>query len=253
MRRVRFFYQGRVHLAGLEDEYAVTTGGLRIPAGEIETWLPPIQPNHMYVAALNYKGIFEDLELEKPITEPVFFQKFNTTAVGHSAAVFCPPSASDGLQCEAELLAVIGRPCRHVPPEQALEYVSGYLIGNDVAIPHLITRQHARPPFRAKQHDTFGPMGPWFVDRQELPDPHNLTIKTYINNQLLQSSNTCEMVYSIPELIASLSTYLTLCPGDIIWSGTPRGCVLAKPGDIMAVEIQGLGRLENKVTGGDPP
>jgi 5-oxopent-3-ene-1,2,5-tricarboxylate decarboxylase/2-hydroxyhepta-2,4-diene-1,7-dioate isomerase len=145
-----------------------------------------------------------------------------------------------------ELVVIIGRRCRRVRPEDAWEVIAGYTIGNDVTARDFVGNFY-RPPVRAKGQDTFGPMGPWQVTPDELPDPHNLTLRLYVNGRLAQEGHTSRMIHRIPELIAYISSFMTLDPGDTLWTGTPRGIVPVRPGDVMRLEIEGIGALENPV------
>jgi len=153
---------------------------------------------------------------------------------------------------EAELAVVIGRRCRGASVSEALDYVAGYTCLNDVS-----ARDFQRGDgqwVRAKSQDTFGPMGPYLVTPDEIPDPQTLPIRCSVNGQLLQDSNTGKMIFPVNELIAFLSRGITLEPGDVISTGTPHGIgavrkppVFLKPGDEVVVEIEGVGRLSNPV------
>lgn len=246
MKRIRCFYEGRTVCGVLDGTYVLTSSGERIPETEIKDWLVPLKPNNMLVAALNYQGVFEEQQLEKPLTDPVIFQKFNTTLTGHRGEVIFPEGAED-LVCENELLVVIGKSGRKISRENAFNYVAGYTIGNDLTIASRMPKQHGRPPLKAKQYDTFGPVGPWLVDKEDVADAQALELRTYVNGELKQKGNTSEMLFDISYLIAYISQYMTLSPGDIIWTGTPCGVVRVKPGDVMRLEIEGLGALENVI------
>lgn len=147
---------------------------------------------------------------------------------------------------EAELAVVIGRTGRRIRREEAMEYVRGYTIANDVTVRDFVGNMY-RPPIRAKGFDTFGPMGPYLVDRDDIADPHSLAVRTYVNGVLRQSGNTRDLIFQIETLIEFISSFMTLRPGDVLWTGTPRGISPVKPGDVIAIEIEGLGRLENPV------
>jgi 5-oxopent-3-ene-1,2,5-tricarboxylate decarboxylase/2-hydroxyhepta-2,4-diene-1,7-dioate isomerase len=246
MKHVRFFHKGRTVCGFIDGGEVVTYDEDRIPLGDVNNWLCPIEPHNMFVAALNYEGIFDDQQLEKPITDPVIFQKFNTTLIGHRGNVIFPNCAED-LACENSLLVVIGKGGRKINRKNTFQHIAGYMIGNDVTIPSRITEQHSRPPLKAKQFDTFGPAGPCLVDRDDIINVQSLEIKTYINGDLKQISSTAKMTYDIGDLIEYISSYMTLCRGDVIWTGTPRGVVKVQPGDVMRLEIEGLGVLENTV------
>jgi len=159
---------------------------------------------------------------------------------------------SEKLDYEGELGFVIGRRCRHVPKERAREVIAGYLVVNDVSV----RDWQARAPTMTlgKSFDTHGPIGPWIVTPDEVPDPHALDLKTWVNGGLRQSSNTHHMIFNCYEQVEVLSTAFTLEPGDIVSTGTCSGVgVLMKPrgylkiGDVVRVEVEGIGYIENRV------
>lgn len=244
MKHARFFYKGRVVNAVLDGETLVDPSGKRYYPEEIEVWLPPVIPNNMVAAAINYSDHAAELGFEKP-EEPVLFHKVNTTLLGHKGLVHYPEGA-EYMHYENEVLVVIGKTGKNIPEKSAMDYVAGYTIGNDLTVRDFL-RPYYRPPLKVKNFDTFGPMGPFFVDRDDIEDIENLSIKTYVNGELRQQGNTKGLVFSIPELIAFISSFMTINPGDVIWTGTPEGISPVKPGDVMRLEIEGLGALENKV------
>ena len=145
-----------------------------------------------------------------------------------------------------ELVAVIGRRARKVKAADAYDYVMGYTIGNDVTIRDFVTNFY-RPPVKAKGFDTFGPVGPYIVTADEIANPDNLNLRTYVNGVLKQQGNTRDFIYTIPVLIEYISDFMTLEPGDTIWTGTPQGISHIHPGDQLRLEIDGIGALENTV------
>jgi 2-keto-4-pentenoate hydratase/2-oxohepta-3-ene-1,7-dioic acid hydratase in catechol pathway len=156
------------------------------------------------------------------------------------------------LDYEGELVVVIGRRARHVPRERALEYVAGYMVGNDVSVRDWQLRSPTTTI--GKSFDTHGPIGPWITTTDEIPDPDKLQLRTLVNGEPRQATSTGEMVFSIPEQIEHLSTAFTLEPGDLLFTGTPEGVgLLMKPpryltvGDRVRVEIDGLGAIENEI------
>ena len=156
---------------------------------------------------------------------------------------------------EAELAVVIGKPARNVSKKDALDYVLGYMCSNDVSARIWQSKRGGSQWCRGKGFDTFAPLGPVLVTRDEVPDPNALAITSSLNGETMQSSNTKDMIFDVPTLISFLSEDTTLLPGTVILTGTPEGVgwarnpkVLLKPGDTIAVEIEGLGRLENPVT-----
>lgn len=162
------------------------------------------------------------------------------------------PKVSDKLDYEAELGVVIGQRCRHVPRERAREVIAGYTVCNDVSVRDWQRRSATMT--LGKSFNTTGPIGPWIVTDDEVADPHALQMRMYVNGELLQEVSTGEMIYDIYDQIAYLSTVMTLEPGDLIATGTPSGVGAArqpprflKVGDVMRVEIEGIGHIQNTV------
>jgi 2-keto-4-pentenoate hydratase/2-oxohepta-3-ene-1,7-dioic acid hydratase in catechol pathway len=214
--------------------------------------LPPIPPPEKIICiGLNYLDHAIETGAEPP-TEPVVFSKFNTALVGHGDAIELP-SISSEVDYEAELVVVIGKVARHVSVDAALSYVAGYTCGHDVSARDW---QKGRPGGQwllGKSFDTFAPVGPVLVTADEIPDPSNLTVRMYLGDEKVQESTTQQLIFSIPQLIAHLSTIMTLKPGDLIFTGTPPGVGAArKPprflqnGDVCTVEVPQIGRLTNR-------
>jgi acylpyruvate hydrolase len=192
-------------------------------------------------------------EQNQPLPErPILFSKFTTCLNGHRRPIVKPPE-TEMLDYEVELVVVIGRRARKVARAEALDYVAGYMIGNDVTARDIQKRDGQW--VRGKSFDTFAPVGPYLVTTDEVPDPSNLDIKCWVNGELRQDSNTRNLVFDVPTLIENLSAGITLEPGDLLFTGTPGGVGMYRnppsflqPGDEIAMEIEGLGRLENRVT-----
>jgi 2-keto-4-pentenoate hydratase/2-oxohepta-3-ene-1,7-dioic acid hydratase in catechol pathway len=186
---------------------------------------------------------------------PVVFSKFSSCAIGPSEQIVIPPGST---QCdfEAELAFVIGRRARNVSCEKALDHVFGYTNFNDVSARDF---QFADGQWqRGKSCETFAPMGEYILTADEISDPQDLSIQLRLNGETMQDSNTCQMIFGIAELIEFLSRYITLEPGDVVATGTPPGVgfarkppVYLKDGDVVEVEIAGLGVLSNPVLGGE--
>ena len=182
---------------------------------------------------------------------PVFFTKPPTCVVGPGADVI-HHAATHALDYEVELAVVIGKRGRNIPEERALEYVFGYTIMNDVTARDL-QRRHEQW-FKGKSLDTFAPLGPAVVHRSAIADPQNLTLRLRVNGEVRQNASTRSMVFSVAQLIASLSAGMTLEPGDILATGTPEGVAMGRtpppwlrPGDIVEAEIEGIGVLRNRI------
>lgn len=211
---------------------------------------PVPRPGKVIAVGLNYHAHAAEGGAAIPAS-PMLFAKFPTAVVGPDASVEWDPDLTDAVDLEAELGVVIGRLARRVPEETALEHVLGYTCINDVSARDL---QYADRQFvRAKSLDTFCPMGPVLVTRDEIPDPGRLAVRSYRNGQLMQDGHTSDLIFSVPYLVAFCSRAFTLEPGDVIATGTPAGVgwyrdprVTMHDGDVMSVEIEGIGRLENR-------
>jgi 2-keto-4-pentenoate hydratase/2-oxohepta-3-ene-1,7-dioic acid hydratase in catechol pathway len=182
---------------------------------------------------------------------PIFFTKVPETVIGPGDAILIDPSVSAKIDYEGELAVIIGKAGRNIPAASAMDHVWGYTIVNDVTARDL-QRRHQQWLI-GKSQDTFCPMGPWAVTRDEI-DLADTAIRTYVNGELRQDGNTRDLIFGVPELIAALSNGITLKPGDIIATGTPAGVGLGfdpprylKDGDVVRVEVEGIGVLENPV------
>jgi 5-oxopent-3-ene-1,2,5-tricarboxylate decarboxylase/2-hydroxyhepta-2,4-diene-1,7-dioate isomerase len=232
-------FQGTVQA----DGRLATPGGTLYERDKV-IWLPPATPSKVLGLALNYADHAQELNMASP-PEPALFFKPISSLVGHQAHVYYPAGVQY-MHYEVELVVVIGQTCRHVKPEEAEDYIAGYTIGNDVTVRDFVGDFY-RPPVRAKGYDTFGPVGPYLVTPDEIDDPADLELRTYVNGELRQQGNTGQLLRPVPELIAFISMIMTLEPGDMIWTGTPKGISHVYPGDVMRLEIEGLGALENRV------
>ena len=219
--------------------------------GEVRL-LAPVLPQKFLAIGLNYADHIAESGMEAP-EFPVFFNKQQTCVVGPGDDVHMP-RVSTLLDYEGELAVVIGKRCRHVPAERAHEVIAGYTISNDVSVRDWQLRSPTMT--MGKSFDTHGPLGPWIVTPDELGDPHDLSIKTYVNDELRQDGNTSEMIYDCFQQVAHLSEAFTLEPGDVIATGTPAGIGavrqpfpegLLKVGDVVRIEIEGIGELRNTV------
>ena len=214
--------------------------------------LAPTQPRKFLAIGLNYGDHIAESGIDAP-EYPVFFNKQVTCVVGPDDDVHMP-RVSSLLDYEGELAVVIGTRCRHVPEDRAHEVIAGYTITNDVSV----RDWQLRTPTMTigKSFDTHGPLGPWIVTGDELGDPHQLGLKTYVNGELRQNGSTSEMIYNCFQQIAHLSAAFTLEPGDVIATGTPAGIGAArqpfpdgllKVGDEVRIAIDGIGELRNTV------
>jgi 2-keto-4-pentenoate hydratase/2-oxohepta-3-ene-1,7-dioic acid hydratase in catechol pathway len=215
---------------------------------------PPIpDPEKILCMGLNYRDHAEEAQLPLPEV-PLFFAKFRNSLIGPNDEIVLPPAASGQVDYEAELAVVIGRRCRDVAAEQALDYVAGAMALNDVSARDL--QLQVSQWMMGKAIDTFAPCGPALVTLDELGDLQDLGIRTRVNGETLQDANTSLMVFGVAEAIAFLTRVMTLEPGDIIATGTPAGVGMARDpqvwlhsGDVVEVEIDGVGTLRNTVRG----
>jgi len=226
-------------------------GGKAVALGEVRLHAPISRPEKIVAIGLNYEDHAAETGAEIP-EKPVVFTKYPNTIVGPGEPIRIPPIAEQ-IDYEAELAVVIGRTARNVPESEALEYVFGYANANDVSARDLQFSEGGQWT-RSKSLDTFMPLGPFVVTRDEVPDPQSLSIRATLNGEVVQDGTTSKMIFSVAELVAFLSTGMTLVPGDVIITGTPPGVGMArdpqlwmKPGDEVSIEIEGLGTLTNPV------
>ncbi len=209
----------------------------------------PVQPSKIIAIGQNYFDHVREQNAKMP-ERPIVFAKFPTTIIGQGDEIRWEPALSDNIDWEAELAVVIGRTARRVQAERAYDYVFGYTVANDVTARDL--QKSDGQWVRAKSFDTFCPLGPWIVTADEIPQPHGLPIRTWVNGELMQNSHTDQLIFRIPELIEFLSRAFTLLPGDVILTGTPPGVGafrnpprFLRDGDVVTVEVEGIGRLTN--------
>jgi 2-keto-4-pentenoate hydratase/2-oxohepta-3-ene-1,7-dioic acid hydratase in catechol pathway len=212
--------------------------------------IPIERPGKIVAVGMNYRDHAAEAGLEVP-ERPVFFGLWPSSLIGPGEAIVIP-SVSAKVDYEAELGVVIGERCRGVRVERALDVVAGYTCFNDVSARDLQFQDGQWT--RSKSLDTFSPVGPHVVPAKEIPDPQALRIRCLLNGEPMQDSATAEMVFSVAELVAAISRGVTLEPGDLIATGTPAGVGFTRqpprylePGDEIAVEIEGIGRLTNPV------
>lgn len=245
MRVARFLADGREHRGSPADDPGVLLDedGDRHLEADV-TFLPPIRPRTVLALALNYAEHAEEFDMAAP-EDPALFLKPPNTWIGNRVPVVYPRGA-EYVHYEVELAVAIGRRSRRVPAADAMGVVKGYTIANDLVVRDFVGDFY-RPPVKAKGWDTFCPLGPWLVTADEVPDPHDLELRAYVNGELRQKGHTGAMVRRIPELIEHISGFMTLEEDDVILTGTPKGVSPVRPGDVMRLEIDGLGALENPV------
>lgn len=248
MRLARFAADGMVQHGVMADNDTVILGnhGAAYRADEV-TWLPPVVPGKVVGLALNYADHASELGMSSP-EEPALFFKPLSSLIGHRAPVIAPRNI-EYMHYEVELAVVLGRAARRVRAGAAMDYVKGYTIANDVTIRDFV-HDFYRPPVKAKGFDTFGPLGPYLVV-DEISDPHNLELRAYVNGEQRQTGHTSMFIRDIPTLIEYITEFMSLEPDDIILTGTPKGISHVYPGDVMRLEVDGLGALENRIVEDD--
>jgi 2-keto-4-pentenoate hydratase/2-oxohepta-3-ene-1,7-dioic acid hydratase in catechol pathway len=263
-------------IAGLEPswqaaEQALERGAPTYPLEDVELLAPLVPP-----IILNSGQNYWDHRDEKPPVEqhdPEFFLKAPLGVIGPGDPIVLDPIVTKKLDYEVELAVVIGKPGRHIPPERALDHVFGYTVANDVtardrqAVPHPEGGWEYRLG-PGKNFDTCAPLGPWIVTRDEITDPQDLGLRTYVNDELRQSNSTAKMIWDVAAIVSFFSDFYTLQPGVVIETGTPGGTAWAtdselggrpyeradvrragymRPGDVVTVEIDGIGSLSNPI------
>ncbi len=220
------------------------------PLSGVHLLAPIPSPPKFICVGLNYRDHAAESKMEIPKV-PTIFSKFSSSVIGPGESIVLPKNSTQP-DYEAEFAFVIGKGGRHIPADRWRDHVFGYTIVNDVSARdfQMATSQW----LMGKTFDTFAPMGPYLVSSDEIPDPHALDIRLEINGETLQNSNTRELIFKIPELIAFLSSVFTLEPGDIVSTGTPAGVGFARQpprylqaGDDVVIRVEGIGELRNPV------
>ena len=212
---------------------------------------PPLRPGKIVAIGLNYLDHIRESKLERP-SRPLVFAKFPSSVIGPDDPIELDETLTARVDWEVELAAIVGRRMRRVKEHDALDYVFGYTVGNDVSARDV---QFSESQWvRGKSFDTFCPLGPVAVTADEIADPQALTLRTRVNGEVMQDSSTAEMVFGVAELLAFCSHSFTLEPGDVVLTGTPWGCgeFMEPPrslavGDVVETEIEAIGTLRNAV------
>lgn len=252
MKTARVAYAGAIHTAtpvnAAGDRLRLADG--REVAEDAVVWLVPFEVGTIIALGLNYADHLKELSKELTVTakdEPLVFLKGPGSVVGHRGITRRPKDAAF-MHYECELAVVIGQTARHVKAADAMRHVAGYTVCNDYAIRDYLENWY-RPNLRVKNRDGGTVLGPWLVDTADVPNPHNLRLRTLVNGQVTQDGTTANMVNDIPALIEYLSAFMTLQAGDVILTGTPEGVVNVNAGDEVVTEIDGVGRLVNTLAG----
>jgi len=239
MKHARIEFNGEIQNVTVhEDNKVLLADGLKLAEDQV-TWYGTV-----VALGLNYADHASELEF-KPPEEPLIFIKSATTFIGHRQQTYRPANI-DYMHYEAELVAVIGKTARKVSRDDAMDYVQGYTLCNDYAIRDYLENYY-RPNLRVKSHDTLSPIGPYIIDRDDVDDPQKLALRTLVNGEVRQEGTTADMIFSIPYLIEYLSAFMTLQPGDMISTGTPKGLSDVQPGDEVVIEVEQVGQLTNYI------
>jgi 5-oxopent-3-ene-1,2,5-tricarboxylate decarboxylase/2-hydroxyhepta-2,4-diene-1,7-dioate isomerase len=220
---------------------------IRLPE-TLQIDVPVARPSKIVAIGRNYADHAKELNHEIP-DELCFFCKAPSSIIAHEDDIIIPDWYDGDVHHEAELTIIMGKAARNVPVEDAMMYVAGFSILNDVTARSMQKEDIGKgnPWFRSKSFDSFCPIGPYFVPVDAMDDPHNLNIRLTVNGKERQNSNTSLMLFRIEEIIAEVSKFMTLLPGDIIATGTPKGVGPIVHGDEIEVTIDGLGTLRNRV------
>jgi 5-oxopent-3-ene-1,2,5-tricarboxylate decarboxylase / 2-hydroxyhepta-2,4-diene-1,7-dioate isomerase len=229
-----------------DGEHLVAGDGRRVAIANA-VHLPPVEPTKIIAVHLNYDSRTKEFMTKLPAA-PTYFQKPVTAMNSHNAAVVRPQGCK-WLNYEGEIVIVIGKTCRNISPAEAGEYIAGYTIGNDYGL-HDFRDTDAGSMLRVKGSDTLAPIGPGVVTDWDF---RNKTIRTLVNGEVKQEDNTDNMEWDMHYLVADIARTITLVPGDILFSGTPAFSRPVQPGDIVEVEVEGLGKLTNHIVEGPTP
>lgn len=268
MRYAQIEHEGRRYAAvetedgwaEVDSDLAAIFGGCQpsvtrdAPVLAAPRFLAPYAGGTIFGIGLNFRQTIQEMGFPLP-TSPYVFPKLSNSVTGQGGFIVADPDVTTEVDWEGEMAVIIGRQASNVTAAEAMEYVWGYTAANDVSARDL---QRADPQWvRGKGLDTFCPLGPVAVTRDEVPDPHNVRIRTWVDDELVQDGNTSDMLFGVPALIEYLSRYFTLQPGDVILTGTPSGCGgfmdpprFARAGNQIVVEVAGIGTLRNQVVSG---
>jgi 2-keto-4-pentenoate hydratase/2-oxohepta-3-ene-1,7-dioic acid hydratase in catechol pathway len=245
---IKFLSAGPKALFAMQN--LINKGNAVMALNEVKLNAPVPRPEKYLGISLNYADHIAETGREQP-KYPSFFTKQSSCVIGCGDAIH-KPKISDKLDYEGELAFVIGKRCRYVSIDMAHQVIAGFTIANDVSVRDW--QMHSPTMMIGKSFDTCGPIGPWIITPDELTDPHNLSIRTWIDDELRQDANTRQMIFNCYEMIAYLSQAMTLNPGDVITTGTPSGVGVKmqprgymKSGQIVRIEIEGIGTLFNPI------
>lgn len=246
VRQALAFVQERLTAAAGEQ---LASEGLIYAANQVSLLPPVLRPSKVIGVGMNYYAFVKGIEEEVP-KYPTLFHKTATALNSHNHPIVIPHVTDEAVP-EGEMAVIIGKQGKYITPESALSYVAGYCCANDVCARNLEFRTTQWTS--GKMVDTFGPLGPALVTRDEIGDPQSLELKTILNGEVIQAGNTSDMIFSVSQLISEISSITTLEPGDVILTGTPSDLgyipspIFLQPGDTISVEVEGVGILTNPV------
>lgn len=245
-----FYAHAQSHIETLTKALGKTADCEHIPLENVRLGMPLEKTRKVICVGTNYQEHINEMKSKVP-DFPVLFAKFDNAIIGPEDNIYYP-SITEKLDYEVELTVVIGKQASNVAKERAFDYIAGYTIANDTSARDLQKRTPQWLQGKSLDHTT--PVGPWIVTRDKIADPHHLAIRSYVNGEVRQSSNTKHLIFDIPFLIEFITGIMTLEPGDIILTGTPHGVGLAmepsgllQAGDDVKLEIEGIGVMENRV------
>lgn len=264
MKIIRFIADGNEQLYGVYN--TAEPGRARVIEGDIlgkfslsgrsatvKKILHPVNPPNILALGFSYGKHAGETESRAP-ESPVLFIKGTNSLLAPGETILLPKAGPDEVDYEAELAVVIGKRAKNVSPKEAMEYVLGYTCGNDVSARDWQMVRQKKQWARGKSFDTFCPLGPYLVTKEEIPDPNNLRIRSILNGKVMQDSSTSDMLFSVAEIVSDLSRSMTLLPGTVIMTGTPEGVgfvrkppVFLRHGDVITIDIEGLGELTNPI------
>ena len=238
----------RIIEGNIFDDYKITSKD-----AQIVKLLAPLVPVNILALGINYKKHGDETAMSYP-EQPILFLKATSSIVGQEGPIVLPAAGPDCVDYESELAVIIGRKAKNIKPDEVIDYIMGYTCANDVSARDWQFDKQKGQWARGKSFDTFCPLGPWIVTKEEIADPDDLGIRAILNGQVVQDSRTSQMIFHIREIVSNLSQSMTLLSGTVILTGTPEGVgftrqppLFLKEGDVVSVEIEKIGTLTNKV------